>query len=77
MDAKDRAGGVSDDVSSDCLTWLDSQPSGSVVFLCFGSRGTFSALQLKEIAIGLERSLYKYDIFIHALPFYNNVPTVN
>ncbi|KAH9664685.1 UDP-glycosyltransferase 88A1 [Citrus sinensis] len=55
VDAKDRAGGVSDDVSSDCLTWLDSQPSGSVVFLCFGSRGTFSAPQLKEIAIGLER----------------------
>ncbi|RWR82326.1 UDP-glycosyltransferase 88A1 [Cinnamomum micranthum f. kanehirae] len=39
-----------------CLDWLDSQPSRSVVFLCFGSLGLFSASQLKEIAIGLERS---------------------
>ena len=39
-----------------CLTWLDSQPSKSVVFLCFGSRGSFSAEQVKEIAKGLENS---------------------
>ncbi|XP_025012119.2 UDP-glycosyltransferase 88A1 [Ricinus communis] len=39
-----------------CLTWLDSQPSKSVVFLCFGSLGLFSKEQLREIAIGLERS---------------------
>ncbi|PON96950.1 UDP-glucuronosyl/UDP-glucosyltransferase [Trema orientale] len=38
------------------LTWLDSQPSRSVVFLCFGSLGSFSAEQLREIAVGLERS---------------------
>ncbi|XP_043714882.1 UDP-glycosyltransferase 88F3-like [Telopea speciosissima] len=42
--------------TAECLSWLDAQPSRSVVFLCFGSRGTFSAAQLKEIAIGLERS---------------------
>ncbi|KAJ0043159.1 hypothetical protein Pint_17561 [Pistacia integerrima] len=40
----------------ECLTWLDSQPSRSVVFLCFGSLGLFSMEQLKEIAIGLEKS---------------------
>jgi len=40
----------------ECLSWLDSQPSRSVVFLCFGSRGTFSVAQVKEIARGLERS---------------------
>ncbi|XP_020548991.1 UDP-glycosyltransferase 88B1-like isoform X1 [Sesamum indicum] len=40
----------------DCLNWLDKQPSKSVVFLCFGSLGLFSAAQLKEIAVGLERS---------------------
>ncbi|KAI6685311.1 hypothetical protein NL676_031224 [Syzygium grande] len=40
----------------ECLSWLDSQPSRSVVFLCFGSRGRFSAVQLKELALGLERS---------------------
>nr|AFJ53021.1 UDP-glycosyltransferase 1 [Linum usitatissimum] len=39
-----------------CLTWLDSQPKGSVVFLCFGSMGVFSRGQITEIAIGLERS---------------------
>ncbi|CAN1847042.1 UDP-glycosyltransferase 88B1 [Linum perenne] len=39
-----------------CLTWLDSQPKGSVVFLCFGSMGVFSRAQITEIAIGLERS---------------------
>ncbi|XP_019092591.1 PREDICTED: UDP-glycosyltransferase 88A1-like [Camelina sativa] len=39
-----------------CLTWLDSQPEQSVVFLCFGSLGLFSGEQLKEIAIGLEKS---------------------
>ncbi|XP_037494230.1 UDP-glycosyltransferase 88A1 [Jatropha curcas] len=40
----------------ECLTWLDSQPSRSVIFLCFGSLGLFSKEQLREIAIGLERS---------------------
>lgn len=38
------------------LQWLDSQPSGSVVFLCFGSMGVFSIAQIKEMATGLERS---------------------
>ncbi|KAL7254133.1 hypothetical protein ACSBR1_008519 [Camellia fascicularis] len=49
-------GGEGGEVHDECLSWLDSQPSGSVVFLCFGSLGLFSADQLKEIAIGLERS---------------------
>ncbi|PKI57506.1 hypothetical protein CRG98_022157 [Punica granatum] len=43
--------GVQDD-----LAWLDRQPSNRVLFLCFGSRGTFTAAQVKEIAIGLEQS---------------------
>ncbi|KAF6175405.1 hypothetical protein GIB67_036496 [Kingdonia uniflora] len=38
------------------LAWLELQPSGSVVFLCFGSLGLFSKAQLKEIATGLEKS---------------------
>ncbi|CAM0882840.1 unnamed protein product [Alopecurus aequalis] len=41
---------------NECLAWLDSQPDSRVVFLCFGSKGTLSAEQLKEIAVGLERS---------------------
>ncbi|XP_065625234.1 UDP-glycosyltransferase 88A1 [Quercus suber] len=40
----------------ECLTWLDSQTSQSVVFLCFGSLGLFSIEQLNEMALGLERS---------------------
>ncbi|KAJ0113093.1 hypothetical protein Patl1_01204 [Pistacia atlantica] len=40
----------------DCLNWLDMQPKGSVVFLSFGSLGKFSASQLKEMALGLEKS---------------------
>ncbi|XP_062194508.1 anthocyanidin 5,3-O-glucosyltransferase-like [Phragmites australis] len=38
-----------------CIAWLDAQPERSVVFLCFGSRGTHSAEQLREIAVGLDR----------------------
>ncbi|XWS21930.1 hypothetical protein CRYUN_Cryun30bG0099000 [Craigia yunnanensis] len=43
-----------------CLSWLEKQPSKSVVFLCFGSRGTFSPPQVKEIAKGLERSAQRF-----------------
>ncbi|XP_042488702.1 UDP-glycosyltransferase 88F3-like [Macadamia integrifolia] len=42
--------------AADWLSWLDKQPSGSVLFLCFGSRGVFSVKQISEIAVGLERS---------------------
>ena len=40
-----------------CLSWLDRQPSKSVVFLCFGSMGfQFPSKQLYEMAVGLEKS---------------------
>ncbi|OEL28047.1 Anthocyanidin 5,3-O-glucosyltransferase [Dichanthelium oligosanthes] len=39
-----------------CLQWLDEQPENSVVFLCFGSMGSFPKKQLEAIAIGLEMS---------------------
>ncbi|ONK56881.1 uncharacterized protein A4U43_C10F14120 [Asparagus officinalis] len=51
----DRVGGEGGE-RHECLKWLDAQPKGSVVFLCFGSMGSFSSEQLKEIANGLERS---------------------
>ncbi|KAF5185752.1 Udp-glycosyltransferase [Thalictrum thalictroides] len=38
------------------MRWLDDQPVSSVIFLCFGSVGTLSEAQVKELAIGLERS---------------------
>ncbi|KAG2582927.1 anthocyanidin 5,3-O-glucosyltransferase-like [Panicum virgatum] len=44
----------------ECLAWLDAQPKRSVVFLCFGSMGAFSAAQLQEIARGLESSGHRF-----------------
>nr|GMC92465.1 anthocyanidin 3-O-glucosyltransferase 2-like [Ipomoea batatas]GME19381.1 anthocyanidin 3-O-glucosyltransferase 2-like [Ipomoea batatas] len=38
------------------MKWLDDQPASSVVFLCFGSGGTFLEPQVKEIAYALESS---------------------
>ncbi|KAI4305543.1 hypothetical protein L6164_028904 [Bauhinia variegata] len=42
------------------MKWLDEQPESSVVFLCFGSAGCFGVPQLKEIALGLERSGHRF-----------------
>lgn len=39
----------------DIWEWLDGQRSSSVVFLCFGSAGTFGEAQAREIAAALER----------------------
>ncbi|MQM04975.1 hypothetical protein Taro_037785, partial [Colocasia esculenta] len=51
---------VEKDPRETCLAWLDSQPRASVVFLCFGSLGRFSAEQLKEMATGLEKSRQRF-----------------
>lgn len=42
------------------MKWLDLQPNKSVVFLCFGSFGSFSKEQVMEIAYALERSGYRF-----------------
>nr|XP_027061370.1 anthocyanidin 3-O-glucosyltransferase 2-like [Coffea arabica] len=42
------------------MKWLDLQPECSVVFLCFGSGGSFDDDQVKEIAYALERSGYRF-----------------
>ncbi|KAJ0962984.1 hypothetical protein J5N97_028106 [Dioscorea zingiberensis] len=39
-----------------CLSWLDEQPSGSVLFISFGSGGTLTCEQTTELACGLEMS---------------------
>lgn len=44
----------------ECLSWLNLQPSKSVVFLCFGSLGLFTAEQLAEMAAGLENSGHRF-----------------
>ncbi|KAL3509542.1 hypothetical protein ACH5RR_028943 [Cinchona calisaya] len=45
---------------SDIIKWLDNQPAKSVVFLCFGSLGSFKLDQVKEIANGLEKSGHQF-----------------
>ncbi|KAK3444629.1 hypothetical protein EUGRSUZ_A00927 [Eucalyptus grandis] len=42
------------------LEWLDQQPETSVVFLCFGSFGSFDEDQAKEIARALEQSRRRF-----------------
>ncbi|XP_062220516.1 UDP-glycosyltransferase 88A1-like [Phragmites australis] len=44
----------------ECLAWLDAQPERSVVFLCFGSMGALPEEQLKEIAVGLDKSSQRF-----------------
>ncbi|KAG6481089.1 anthocyanidin 5,3-O-glucosyltransferase-like [Zingiber officinale] len=51
-----------------CLEWLDAHPSGSVIFLCFGSMGSFSVDQLEQIATGLERSGQRFLWVVRAPP---------
>ncbi|KAL4567452.1 hypothetical protein LXL04_023036 [Taraxacum kok-saghyz] len=45
---------------SDVINWLDGQPTSSVVFLCFGSMGCFTEVQVKEIAYALEKSNHRF-----------------
>jgi hypothetical protein len=42
--------------TDDIINWLDDQPPSSVVFICFGSRGSFDEDQVKEIALAVENS---------------------
>lgn len=42
------------------IRWLDDQPPSSVVFLCFGSMGSFDGDQVREIAQALEQSGHQF-----------------
>ncbi|KAL9250598.1 Hydroquinone glucosyltransferase-like protein [Drosera capensis] len=44
----------------ECLTWLDGQAPGSVLFVSFGSGGTLSWDQINELALGLEMSEQRF-----------------
>ncbi|GLU12811.1 hypothetical protein SLE2022_294700 [Rubroshorea leprosula] len=48
------------DQCSDIMKWLDDQAPLSVVFLCFGSMGSFGEDQVKEIACALEQSGHRF-----------------
>ncbi|XP_039123255.1 hydroquinone glucosyltransferase-like [Dioscorea cayenensis subsp. rotundata] len=41
---------------ANCLSWLDKQPKESVLYVSFGSGGTLTCAQMKELACGLEMS---------------------
>uniref|UniRef100_A0A0E0KZU0 Glycosyltransferase n=1 Tax=Oryza punctata TaxID=4537 RepID=A0A0E0KZU0_ORYPU len=51
---------VSMDRDHDCLSWLDQQPRGSVVYVSFGSGGTLTWQQTAELALGLELSQHRF-----------------
>ncbi|KAJ0967172.1 hypothetical protein J5N97_024089 [Dioscorea zingiberensis] len=40
----------------ECLVWLDKQPEGSVAYVAFGSMTSVSDEQVRQLALGLERS---------------------
>ncbi|OIW13577.1 hypothetical protein TanjilG_25676 [Lupinus angustifolius] len=48
--------GIVSEPGLECLRWLDEQPHGSVLFVCFGSGGTLSSVETNELALGLEMS---------------------
>lgn len=42
------------------LSWLDRQPGESVIYVSFGSGGTMSEEQMREVALGLELSQQRF-----------------
>ncbi|XP_052171760.1 hydroquinone glucosyltransferase-like [Diospyros lotus] len=45
---------------TECLNWNDNQPTGSVLFVSFGSGGRLSHEQITELALGLEFSEQRF-----------------
>ncbi|XP_075112909.1 scopoletin glucosyltransferase-like [Nicotiana tabacum] len=58
MDIEDKAerGKQSSIDNHECMKWLDSKKSSSVIYVCFGSIANFTASQLHELAMGIEAS---------------------
>jgi len=54
LETKPELNGIVDSV--DIIKWLDDQPPSSVVYLCFGSKGSFDEDQIREIAYAIEKS---------------------
>ncbi|KAF5930704.1 hypothetical protein HYC85_031577 [Camellia sinensis] len=46
--------------STVCMNWLNAKPSGSVVYLSFGSMAEVEPEQMEEIAWGLNQSNYNF-----------------
>ncbi|KAL3527074.1 hypothetical protein ACH5RR_011730 [Cinchona calisaya] len=49
-----------DSLKSDISSWLDKQPTDSVIYVSFGSGGVLSAEQTNELAFGLELSQQRF-----------------
>ncbi|KAL6629623.1 hypothetical protein ACP70R_029388 [Stipagrostis hirtigluma subsp. patula] len=49
-----------EDGASACIEWLDRQPTGSVVYVSFGSAGALSVEQTAELAAGLEATGHRF-----------------
>ncbi|KAL9229426.1 hypothetical protein vseg_004892 [Gypsophila vaccaria] len=56
LELKREGGPDNNEEKKSIMTWLDGQPESSVVFLCFGSMGSFDEQQVREIANGLDES---------------------
>ncbi|PIA57607.1 hypothetical protein AQUCO_00600376v1 [Aquilegia coerulea] len=55
-DGTKERGGSSSIVVNDLLSWLDTCPDKSVVYVCFGSQVVLRNQQMEELARGLEKS---------------------
>nr|ABL85473.1 gylcosyltransferase UGT71A13 [Maclura pomifera] len=66
--------GGMDKRTTEIVTWLDNQPPSSVVFLCFGSMGSFGEDQVREIALALEKSGVRFLWSLRQPPENGKVP---
>ncbi|OWM65192.1 UDP-glycosyltransferase 89B2-like [Punica granatum] len=53
-------GGPSSIPAHEVMTWLDSCQDGSVVYVCFGSRGMLTSKQMDELTAGLDQSKVRF-----------------
>ncbi|MCO5592244.1 hypothetical protein L7F22_046242 [Adiantum nelumboides] len=52
------------DEHEDCLAWLDTQPTKSVIYVSFGSMASLSAEEIQELIVGLDASQQPYLLVI-------------
>ncbi|GAB2280151.1 hypothetical protein Dimus_014788 [Dionaea muscipula] len=49
-----------DESDTSVLNWLDDQPEGSVLYVCFGSQKLLTRTQTEALAVGLEHSMTRF-----------------
>lgn len=62
--------------SNDCLTWLDAQSPGSVLYVSFGTLAHFSQNQITELALGLENCQQPFLWVVHKNVFNSTMSDV-